>query len=38
MTGNLRIGDPIDIMVKKEAFITLKDHKENCDSHPINVI
>ena len=34
MTGNLGIGDRINIMAKKEAFITLKDHKENFDSRP----
>ena len=34
LTNNLRIGNRIDIMAKREAFVTLKDHKENFDSHP----
>ena len=31
---NLGIGDHIDVMAKTPAFITLKDHKDNFDSHP----
>ena len=31
---NLGIGDRIDVMAKTLAFITLKDHKDNFDSHP----
>ena len=34
LTNNLGIGNRIDIMAKREAFVTLKDHKENFDSHP----
>ena len=31
---NLGIGDRIDAMAQTPAFITLKDHKDNFDSHP----
>ena len=31
---NLGIGDRIDVMVKTPALITVKDHKDNFDSHP----
>ena len=31
---NLGTGDRIDVMAKTLAFITLKDHKDNFDSHP----
>ena len=31
---NLGIGDRIDIMAEKPAFITLKDHKDNFNSNP----
>ena len=31
---NLGIGDRIDVMAQTPAFITLKDHKDNFDSHP----
>ena len=33
LTNNLGIGNRIDIMAKREAFVTLNDHKENFDSH-----
>jgi uncharacterized protein YhaN len=32
--NNLGIGDKIEKMKKREAFITLKDHKENFESNP----
>ena len=31
---NLGIGDRTDVMAKIPAFITLRDHKHNFDSHP----
>ena len=34
ITSNLSIADRVDTMAKKNAFITLKDHKENFDSNP----
>jgi hypothetical protein len=33
LTNKFGIGNRIDIMAKREAFVTLKDHKENIDSH-----
>ena len=29
LSGRLLIGDRVETMAKKNAFITLKDHKEN---------
>ena len=34
ITKDLSIDDRVDIMAKKNAFITLKDHKENFESNP----
>ena len=34
ITSNLAIGDRLDTMAKKPAFITLKDHKDNFESNP----
>ena len=34
ISNNLRIGDRIEQMKKREAFISLKDHKENFGNNP----
>ena len=34
ITSNLSIADRVDTMARRNAFITLKDHKENFDSNP----
>ena len=34
ITSKLSIADRVDIMATNNAFITLKDHKDNFDSHP----
>ena len=34
ISNNLGIGDRIEQMKKREAFISLKDHKENFENNP----
>ena len=34
IASNLSIADRVDTMAKRNAFITLKDHKDNFDSNP----
>ena len=34
ITNDLSIGDRIETMASKEAFITIKDHKENFETNP----
>ena len=34
ISSNLSIGDRIHVMAETEAFITLKDHKDNFESNP----
>ena len=34
IADNLSIGNRIECMKKREAFISLKDHKENFENHP----
>ena len=34
ITNNLGIGNRVNVMAEKDAFITLKDHKENFQSNP----
>ena len=34
ITSKLSIGDRVDTMATRNAFVTLKDHKDNFDSHP----
>ncbi len=34
ISNNLGIGDRIEQMEKREAFISLKDHKENFENNP----
>ena len=34
IADNLSIGERNDIMAKKSAFITIKDHKDNFNSNP----
>ena len=34
ISNNLGIGDKIEKMKKGEAFISLKDHKENFENNP----
>ena len=34
ITSNLSIADRVDTMARRNAFVTLKDHKENFDSNP----
>ena len=34
ISNNLGIGDKIEKMKKREAFISLKDHKENFENNP----
>ena len=34
ITSKLSIGDRVDTMATRNAFVTLKDHKGNFDSHP----
>ena len=34
IADNLSIGNPIECMKKRKAFISLKDHKENFESNP----
>ncbi len=34
ISNNLRIGDRIEQMKKREAFISLKHHKENFENNP----
>ena len=34
ISSNLNIGNRIHVMVQTEAFITLKDHKDNFESNP----
>ena len=34
IANKVSIADRVDMMAKKNAFITLKDHKDNFDSHP----
>ena len=39
MTGNFKLDNHIESFVHTPAFITLKDHKENCKtSHPCCLI
>jgi hypothetical protein len=33
ITNNLSIGNRVDVMAKRDAFITIKDHKENFPSN-----
>jgi hypothetical protein len=34
ITDNLLVSDRIEAMASKEAFVTLKDHKENFETNP----
>ena len=34
ITSKISIGDRIDTMATRNAFVSLKDHKDNFDSHP----
>jgi hypothetical protein len=34
ITDNLSVSDRIETMALKEAFVTLKDHKENFETNP----
>lgn len=33
-SSSLNVGNRVHVMVKAEAFITLKDHKDNFESNP----
>ena len=34
ITDNLSVSDRIETMASKDAFVTLKDHKENFETNP----